>query len=72
MVRYNLEYPKDVHNTVNKYKHQGPSHPFLPFNCPITNILTAIYALTTIHTLINTTRPSSTSPSPPRPPTPSP
>jgi hypothetical protein len=23
MVRHNLEYPKDVHNTVNRYKHQG-------------------------------------------------
>lgn len=36
MVRHNLEYPKDVHNTVNRYKHQ------------------AVYSLTTIHTIINT------------------
>lgn len=37
MVRHTLEYPKDAHNTVNRYKHQ------------------AVYNLTTIHTIINTT-----------------
>jgi len=36
MVRHNLEYPRDVHNTVNRYKHQ------------------AVYELTTIHSIINT------------------
>ncbi|KAG9234695.1 hypothetical protein BJ875DRAFT_6512 [Amylocarpus encephaloides] len=37
MVRHTLEYHKNPHNTVNRYKHQ------------------AVYSLTTIHTLINTT-----------------
>jgi hypothetical protein len=26
MVRHNLEYPRDVHNTVNRYKHQGADY----------------------------------------------
>lgn len=84
MVRHTLEYPKDVQNTVNRYKHQGIFPPFLfllpryltlqtlafevppfshlsslPLLLRISTLslmpLPAVYALQTIHTIINTT-----------------
>jgi nitroimidazol reductase NimA-like FMN-containing flavoprotein (pyridoxamine 5'-phosphate oxidase superfamily) len=56
MVRHNLEYPKDVHNTVNRYKHQGEvSHHSYHSSPHPPNVHSAVYALNTIHTIINTT-----------------
>lgn len=52
MVRHDLEYPKDVHNTVNRYKHQGQLPHSLVFHKLTPS--KAVYALTTIHTIINT------------------
>jgi hypothetical protein len=46
MVRHNLEYPKDVHNTVKRYKHQDRAPPLL---APLkVNNLAAVYVLTII------------------------
>jgi len=53
MVRHTLEYSKEEHNTVNRYKHQG-----MPSNCkysPKADIALAVYSLETIHTIVNTT-----------------
>ncbi|TVY22412.1 hypothetical protein LHYA1_G008848 [Lachnellula hyalina] len=57
MVRHSLEYSKEEHNTVNRYKHQGIHLTQFPFQCepqPLT-LHPANYSLETIHTIINTT-----------------
>jgi uncharacterized protein len=53
MVRHTFEYPRGPRNTVNRYNHQGTNTPAFP-NTSITTP-PAVYDLTAIHSIINTT-----------------
>src|ERR1700728_1366181 len=53
MVRHTFEYPKGPRNTVNRYNHQGRTTSVI-LNSLIT-IFLAVYDLTVIHSIINTT-----------------